>query len=105
MASPHVLPSLTRPFFAGVLIVFAAMLALWLWTQAASLSAITVGTGSPAVVLLHGYGSRAEDWLQFADHIRVPNNGRLIFPQGPVRGPFSGSQRRRLRRPASTSPR
>jgi phospholipase/carboxylesterase len=87
-----VLPSLKRPFFAAILIVFSVMTAAWLWSQAASLNAITVGTGSPAVVLLHGYGSRAEDWLQFADDIRVPNNGRLIFPQGPLRGPFSGSR-------------
>lgn len=86
------LPSLKRPFFAGILIVFSVMTATWLWIQAAALSAITIGTGSPAMVLLHGYGSRAEDWLQFADHIRVPNGGRLIFPQGPRRGPLSGSR-------------
>jgi phospholipase/carboxylesterase len=45
-----------------------------------------------SVVLLHGYGSRAEQWLQFEHVIKVPNDGRLIFLQGPLRGPISGSR-------------
>ena len=38
-------------------------------------------------MLLHGYGSKADDWLQFVEKIAVPNSGRLIFPQAPLRGP------------------
>lgn len=59
--------------------------------QIAPLSAIVRGgDGPPALVLLHGYGSRAEEWLQFEHKIQLPNNGRLIFLQGPLRGPGAG---------------
>ena len=65
----------------------------WLYLQTARLSAIVRGGDSPpTLVLLHGYGSRAEQWLQFEGHIRIPNDGRLIFLQGPLRGPLSGSR-------------
>lgn len=43
-------------------------------------------------MLLHGYGSRAEQWLQFEGHIKVPHDGRLALLQGPLRGPVSGSR-------------
>lgn len=87
------MPSLKRLFLAGILIVFAAGAAFWLWIQAAPLTAIVDGgPGPPTLVLLHGYGSRAEDWLQFVGKIQVPNDGRLIFPQAPLRGPISGSR-------------
>ena len=42
------------------------------------------------MVLLHGYGGTAENWLQFVGKIQPPGNARLIFPQGPLRGPGSG---------------
>ncbi len=85
--------SLKRPFFAAILIVFAIGAAFWLWIQSAPLSAIVQGgAGPPTLVLLHGYGSRAEQWLQFVGTIQVPNDGRLIFLQGPMRGPLSGSR-------------
>lgn len=65
----------------------------WLWLQTAKLSAIVRGGDRPpTLVLLHGYGSRAEEWLQFEDVIKVPNDGRLVFLQGPLRGPVSGSR-------------
>ncbi len=87
------MPSLKRPFFAGILIVFSMSTAVWLWIQTAALSAIVHGgPGPPTVVLLHGYGGRAEHWLQFVDHLRRADNARLIFPQGPLRGPVSGSR-------------
>jgi phospholipase/carboxylesterase len=41
---------------------------------------------------MHGYGSRAEQWLQFEQILRVPNDGRMVFLQGPLRGPVSGSR-------------
>ena len=87
------MPSLKRPLFAGVLILFAIGAAWWLWLQAAPLSAIVQGgAGPPTLVLLHGYGSRAEQWQQFVGTIQVPNDGRLIFLQGPLRGPISGGR-------------
>lgn len=82
-----------RAILAAILIAFALGASLWLWIQTAPLDAIVQGgPGPPTVVLLHGYGSRAEDWLQFVGKLQVPNNGRLIFPQGPLRGPVSGSR-------------
>ena len=80
----------------ALLVVVAAIIAAgsgWLWIRATSLSAIIRGgSGRMSLVLLHGYGSRAEEWLQFEPVLRVPNNGRLIFLQGPLRGPLSGSR-------------
>lgn len=62
----------------------------WLWVQVAPLDAIVRGgDGPPALVLLHGYGSKADDWLQFEHKLQVPQQGRLVFPQGPLRGPAS----------------
>lgn len=76
-----------------VLLVAIAGGLVWLRVQAAPLDAIVRGgDGPPTLVLLHGYGSRAEEWLQFEGKIQVPNNGRLIFPQAPLRGPFSGAR-------------
>ena len=57
------------------------------------LSAIVRGGDGPlSLVLLHGYGSRAEDWLQFEPVLKVPNNGRLVFLQGPSRGPLQDTK-------------
>jgi phospholipase/carboxylesterase len=70
-----------------------ALAALWLWVQTAPLGAIERGgSGPPSLVLLHGYGSRAEDWLQFEEHWRLPSNMRRVFPQAPLRGPWSGQR-------------
>ncbi len=41
------------------------------------------GQGPPTFVLLHGYGSAAEDWIPFVDTIRIPSGGRFVFPQAP----------------------
>jgi phospholipase/carboxylesterase len=61
---------------------------LWLWMQVAALDAIVRGgDGPPSLVLLHGYGSNAGDWLQFEQKLVVPQHGRMVFPQGPLRGP------------------
>lgn len=48
------------------------------------------GPGPPALVLLHGYGSSAEEWLPFTTTIQVPGGGRFVFPQGPAAGPGFG---------------
>ena len=82
-----------RAFFLFVVIGFVAIAAAWLWLQRAPLSAITRGaSGPPTVVLLHGYGSRAEDWLQFEDHWKCPERTRRVLLQAPLRGPFDGSR-------------
>ena len=48
---------------------------------------VTVGgQGPPTLVLLHGFGSTAQDWLPFAKSIRVPGakgQTSFIFPEGP----------------------
>lgn len=76
-----------RWFLVAVFAVAVAAFVLWLRVQVAPLSAITRGgAGPPNLVLLHGYGSNAEDWLQFVDTIKLPPNGRFVFPQGPWRG-------------------
>lgn len=79
-----------RALAAGLLIAFAVSALVWLWVQRAPIRNAIVrgGAGPPTVVLLHGYGSRAEDWLQFVDRIQPPDNARLIFPQAPLRGLF-----------------
>jgi phospholipase/carboxylesterase len=76
-----------------ILVGFVAVAAWWLWMQSAPLAAITRGGGGPpTVVLLHGYGSRAEDWLQFDSRWQFPPGTRLIYPQAPLRGPWSGAR-------------
>jgi phospholipase/carboxylesterase len=70
----------------AIVILIIAPLVVWLRVQVAPLSAVYAGAaGGPSLVLLHGYGSNADDWLQFTDTIRWP--GRFVFPQGPWRGP------------------
>lgn len=70
------------------LVAAVSLSSLWLWLQVAALDAIVRGgNGQPSLVLLHGYGSRAGDWLQFEHKLIVPKNGRMVFPQGPLRGP------------------
>lgn len=41
------------------------------------------GNGPPTLVLLHGYGSSAEQWAPFTKTIRWPERGRFVFPQAP----------------------
>lgn len=80
----------------ALLVVFVAVVAaasVWLWFRATTLSAIVRGGDGPlSLVLLHGYGSRAEDWLQFEPVLKVPKGGRLIFLQGPSRGPLQDTK-------------
>jgi len=71
----------------AALVVFVAAASLWLWSRAAPLSAIVRGgAGPPTLVMLHGYGSRAEDWLQFEDKWQLPDGTRRVLPQAPWRG-------------------
>jgi phospholipase/carboxylesterase len=71
----------------AVLVVVVAVFLFWLRVQTKPLSAIVRGgAGPPTIVLLHGYGSNADDWLPFAKAIQLPS-ARLVFPNGPWRGP------------------
>lgn len=72
----------------AVLVLVVGAFLLWLRTQTAPLFALyRGGPGPPNVVLLHGYGSNSGDWLQFVKTIQLPGNARLVFPDGPWRGP------------------
>jgi len=42
-----------------------------------------VGSGSRAMVLLHGYGSSPQEWLPFTSTIVAAADRRFVFPQGP----------------------
>jgi len=76
-----------RAFLFTALIGAIAIAVAWLWLRSAPLAALERGgPGPPTVVLLHGYGSRAEDWLQFEERWRFPVNSRRVYPQAPWRG-------------------
>jgi phospholipase/carboxylesterase len=47
------------------------------------LRTLEVRSGSRSLILLHGYGSSPEDWVQFTETIRVPNDTRFVFPEAP----------------------
>lgn len=84
---------LRRTLPAVVLLVFVAATSLWLWARTARLSTIERGgPGPPTLVMLHGYGSRAEDWIQFEERWQLPANTRRVFPQAPLRGPLTGQR-------------
>jgi phospholipase/carboxylesterase len=44
---------------------------------------VSGGPGPPTLVLLHGYGSSAQQWAPFTQTIRWPASGRFVFPQAP----------------------
>lgn len=82
-----------RAFLFLVLLVFIAVASGWLWLQGAPITTIERGgSGPPTVVLLHGYGSRAEDWLQFEEKWQFPSNTKRLYPKAPLRGPWSGQR-------------
>jgi phospholipase/carboxylesterase len=41
------------------------------------------GDGPPTLLLLHGYGAKAEDWEPFSKAIVVPPDARFVFPEAP----------------------
>jgi phospholipase/carboxylesterase len=41
------------------------------------------GEGPPTLVLLHGYGSNAEDWEPFTSTLAVPARTHFVFPEAP----------------------
>jgi phospholipase/carboxylesterase len=77
----------------SALVAVVVVSLLWLRTLTAPLTAIEMGgPGPPTVVLLHGYGSRADDWLQFEPRWQMPDTTRRIYPQAPLRGPHTGQR-------------
>jgi phospholipase/carboxylesterase len=84
---------LKHSILALALVAVIAGALFWLYSLTSPLTAIASGgPGPPTVVLLHGYGSRAEDWQQFDKTFAMPPNTRLVFPQAPLRGPFTGQR-------------
>ncbi len=41
------------------------------------------GAGRRAFILLHGYGSSAEQWVPFTETIRLARGTRFVFPEAP----------------------
>lgn len=77
-----------RVGFLAVLLSFVVVATLWLWHLGAPIDAIVRGaSGPPTLVLLHGYGSRADDWLQFEERWHLPPHTQRLFLQAPARGP------------------
>jgi phospholipase/carboxylesterase len=48
-----------------------------------NLRTIEAGSGRLPFVLLHGYGSSAEEWLPFTVTIQLPKDRRFVMPEGP----------------------
>jgi phospholipase/carboxylesterase len=82
--------------FASLVATFVAAGGLALARRPAKLTTLVRGgKGPPTVVLLHGYGSTAEDWLPFTQTITLPPTTRFLFPQAPEKtvppdGPVGG---------------
>lgn len=71
----------------ATLIVFIAITSAWLWSRTSTLAWIARGgDGPPTLVMLHGYDSHAEDWLQFEPKWQLPAATRRLYPQAPWRG-------------------
>jgi phospholipase/carboxylesterase len=84
-------PLVRRSFLLVSLLVVVVAALWWLRAMTAPLTAIVRGgSGPPSLVLLHGYGSRAEDWFQFESRLSLPDNTQLVYLQAPLRGPVSG---------------
>jgi phospholipase/carboxylesterase len=80
-----------RALFVILLLAVTAAGVLWLRLLGGPLEAIVHGgSGPPTLVLLHGYGSRAEDWLQFESQFALPAQTQLVYLQAPLRGPIAG---------------
>ena len=59
------------------------------------LRTLEAGTGQLPFVLIHGYGSSADEWLPFTHTIALPAGRRFVMPQGPEQtqppdGPWRG---------------
>ena len=52
-------------------------------STATGLRTIEAGTGPLPFVLLHGYGSSADEWRPFTYTIRLPDGRRFVLPEAP----------------------
>jgi len=72
-------------------LTLAALVALACSSEATSTSAPLLRTlrrgegNGPVIVMLHGYGSRPEDFLAFSTRTDLPQGTRFIFPYAPER--------------------
>jgi phospholipase/carboxylesterase len=86
-ATPRQNAALRRALaLAGTFVLLgAAVIALAAWRPWAPrlVTLVRGGEGPPTVVLLHGYGSHAEDWLPFTGTLAVPPGTRFVFPEAP----------------------
>jgi phospholipase/carboxylesterase len=74
----HILSERSILIFIAAIVMFAAC------RPRPALQTITFGAaGPPTLVLLHGYGSSAEEWVPFTQTIQLPSSGRFVFPQAP----------------------
>jgi len=75
-----------RTLLVAALTVAVGAGLLWLRSPTSPLEAIVRGgDGPPTVVLLHGYGGRADQWLQLVPMFQFPGSTRMVFPQAPLR--------------------
>jgi phospholipase/carboxylesterase len=76
-----------RPFKVSSYLLAALGASLVAVTSCSRVPALEVvaagGDGPPTLVLLHGFGSSAAEWLPFTHTIEWPTPGRFVFPQGP----------------------
>ena len=73
---------ITQPKLSAAAI--AALLVLASCSEVPGLAVITAGgDGPPTLLLLHGFGSSANEWMPFTRTIQWPRPGRFVFPQGP----------------------
>jgi phospholipase/carboxylesterase len=81
------LPSRRRALAAavGLVLASASVIALAAWRPWAPrlVTLVRGGEGPPTLVLLHGYGSHAEDWEPFTHTLAVPQGTRFVFPEAP----------------------
>jgi phospholipase/carboxylesterase len=68
----------------GVAVVLVAAASYWRpWRE--RLQVLHAGgSGPPTMVLLHGFGSSAEQWMPYSKTVTILPNLEFLFPQGPV---------------------
>lgn len=95
-------PSLAGPRPAAILLAGVALAVAGCRPPSTSIAharsglrTIESGTGPLPFVMIHGYGSSAEEWIPFTYTIRLPAGRRFVIPEGtettqPPDGPRNG---------------
>jgi phospholipase/carboxylesterase len=68
-----------------VSVVAALFVAARVPSRQTRIRVIEVGDGRWPLILLHGYGSSAREWLPFTQTIRLPPDVRFVFPEATER--------------------